>query len=333
MTRRTPSWVTYAVVLAEFAFFIGYLVPRVANIAGYNGYADGILQAHAFLSAMRERFPDEILLVTSERVEGVTLNRLSEIALTPVGGVAGYVFPYLTALNGSDFRVVPRAEFCAMDLPPRGLAILPPALVGPPAPPEASGDLLRFSLASGYGLVMHRNAFVPFVAEFHEVIGGLAFNEHSEPYLRPADEGVQVVPRPWGDQTQYLLVSKSPTMRLTPPDGIEKIGELVFGMHPLHAWPFERIRLQYANPAREVVLTPADFSIANPSITLHDLEAADVTMGEAAFSPPFGGYVFVMHNPKVRLLRTLPDGRGAAAFQLCGSPVAVPATGGERNAR
>jgi hypothetical protein len=137
--------------------------------------------------------------------------------------------------------------------------------------------------------------------------------------LSAADASVRVVKRPWGeDRWQYLFVSPTPRLLLRPIAGLAEVGDLTFDQHPLGEWPFERFRATYANGLPDVEFHVADFGLASQRLSLTNLQSVDVTMGEAAHSQPFGGYVFVVHYPRTRILRALPDST-AEPFRLCRS--------------
>jgi hypothetical protein len=314
MMRRFSPYVADVASLALLGLLL-HLVPMVSNVAGYNGYSGGIINAHRFLLASRELF-DSVTLVTSEPADILNLNRRPEIALPPTGAVPAYIFPFLTALNGTDFRVVDKAQYCSAAARPGDLALLPLTVVGPGDPMEVWGHRVLRRIRR-YGFAFDRSKYSEFLSTGIVPVGDedvepAAFGEHA---FVPLDPSVLVLQRLEGDTESYRFVSRSSTLDLRPAG--HSGADIVFTQEPAIDPPFKTITLDYVRPVRRRVITRDPSKGFDVAFALLNLTAIRVEMAKEAYSPDFKAHVFTIRKPVMRVLRAPPEGAGREPFSMC----------------
>lgn len=314
MKRRAARFLVSVVAVALLGLIL-HLVPMVSNVPGYNGYSAGIVTAHRFLLTVRGKF-GRVVLLTSEPVSSQALNRHPELAFPPTGAVPAYIFPFLTALNGTDFVVEDRARFCAAAPDPRTLILLPRAVMGAGPALELSGDRVLWR-KKDYAFVFDRSMYLPFLSTNVVTIPV----EELEPadfggqHFVPDDPTTLLVHRLEFDGPVYRYVSKSKTLRLRPPAS-DFIGDLTFSQDPARDRPFQRIELEYVNPKRRQTIrsSPGNTTV---SFDMANLKTIHVEMTEAAFNPEFNAYVFSVRVPAMRAVPPLPASISNAPFTIC----------------
>lgn len=295
----------YAVILVTY--FI--IVQRNVHLDPFatpknNAY----VYSHSLLASLAKKQAGPIYLV-ADNTE-TELNRLPEIASMPgrPGGF-GYIFPYLTGINGSNFSVISTSQYHSLDRSDNYLAILPPEIAAKTLEQaEHSPDITL--LASGYGLDAPTELQTSFFEEWAEEH---IFSSHYsagefiiEDLFKQNDDWNSGV-RPWGKVSQTILVSQVPelTLQLKRQHDQSKKGWLSFE-HTPNKWTKASERLLSPHPRITVKHKSGDLKIPARN-RLHlaplDIDSLTITFSESDYIPAFKGYVLFLHNPKIRILK------------------------------
>jgi len=297
--------VFFAFTIAVSVYFI--VLGRNVYISPFDHpQSNPYVYSHTLLSEIAELHSGKIYLVVKNQEKAINKNQ--EIARLPgyMGG-SGYIFPFLTSMNGYDFSIISSENYCSLSEGSVHLSVLSPEVFSELKTNSSCYKNTTTELASGYGidapLAIQDTIFRRFPAEFvlssyFESING-GFQD-----LFINDEAWRISGRPWGSVTQGILVSQ--TIDLTLNINTSKITDrqswLVFGDHPSRvAKAIDR--LTDTLPEISVFRAGTTTSIPATNNTYFvplNTGSISIRFSEDDFIPAFNGYVLFLHNPRNR---------------------------------
>ena len=215
-------------------------------------------------------------------------------------GGEGYIFQFLNSLNGRDFALISIPEYCQIDrkrVASDVYIISPIALVH--TPKICLGYRVKI-LSTGYGLDASKDVIDSTFKHFpYELILSSEYENLKIPAenIFASKSGASVLIREWGVSEQILILSKSPSISLK----LKKLGEgryFIFGPTPSY----------FLNPAPIVSFVGEMGSnsmlplIGGRYFVPPDISEILVTFGEHNYSKHFNAYLFIMHDPKIRVI-------------------------------
>jgi hypothetical protein len=300
-----------AYITALIVFFI--IVERNEYIYAFDSPENNAYSySHSLLSTLTEGYEEEVYLVITAPVPVTKLNRLPEIAKLPgfIGG-SGYIFPFLTAMNGTNFSVISLDQYCSLKKSKLYIAILSPNAAV--SARQNQGNCLMHSgiqLSSGYAIDAGQGILSNLLKKYPEE-KILSNQYHSEDFyietLFKSNDSWTSGVRPWGTVTQTILVGYSPYLSLEIDQNYFKNDEhwLIFDDHPTKiAKVIDRLKtsLPKISISRQGIETPSTYKNGKYFIPLDtDTDTLNITFSEDDYIPAFGAYVLFMHNPKIQI--------------------------------
>ena len=260
--------------------------------------------AHTLLSKVAELHGKKIYLVVGD--SEVQLNKYPEIERLPIStGGSGYIFPFLTSMNGYDFSVITLEQYCSFDLNEEHLAFLSPTTLSNLQNEINCYKTGVIELASGYGIDAPKatleSIFEIFRAEF---LLSSCFESSNIDFfdLFVKKDNWDFGERPWGVVTQGILISRAKSLSLiiNSNNSQRHQGWLVFSDSPSRV---SKAINKLTMPLPELTAlrngrTTKLLSKNNTHFVSSDIDSINIEFSEVDYIPAFNGYVLFMHNPR-----------------------------------
>lgn len=222
-------------------------------------------------------------------------------------GGEGYIFQFLNSLNGRDFALISIPEYCQID---RKQVASDVYIISPMALSHTPKICLGYGvkiLSTGYGLDASKDVIDSTFKHFpYELILSSEYENLKIPAenIFESKSGASVLIREWGASEQILILSKSPSISLK----LKKLGEgryFIFGHTPSYA---SNSIDNFLNPAPIVSFVSEMGSnsmlplIGGRYFVPPDISEILVAFGKHNYSKHFNAYLFIMHDPKIRVI-------------------------------
>jgi hypothetical protein len=259
-----------------------------------------------FIKSISESGSEHIRLVLLKNDSNLNSNPEISGMLGFLGG-SGYIFPFLNALNGKDFKIISIADYCQAD---RESKVNATYIISPTALEQISKTcpgIPIIILSSGYGLDSNE-----------QTISQLFFNFPYEKVLSSDFKSIKISPenifnhdsdtsisvREWGAKEQVLILSKSPSVSLKL-RGLNKSSRFIFSQSPSESKKAFEIffnpkpRLLFLNEGGDIL--DSDFIDGTYFVPLGATEIR-INFNKNNYNDHFKAYLFFMHDLKLRVL-------------------------------
>lgn len=258
-----------------------------------------------FIKAISESGSDHVRLVLLKNDENLNSNPEISGMLGFLGG-SGYIFPFLNALNGKDFKIISIADYCQADRESKVSTtyIISPVALGQISKACPSTSIVL--LSSEYGLDSNE-----------QIISQLFFNFPYEKVLSSEFKTIKISPesmfkhdsdtsisvREWGVKEQILILSKAPSVSLKLKVATES-SRFMFSQSPSvsrKAFDFffnPEPKVLFLNESGDVL--SSDF-IEGTFFAPIGASEIRINFNKNNYNDHFKAYLFVMHDFKLRV--------------------------------
>jgi hypothetical protein len=265
-------------------------------------------------------FIKKISSFADNRVRLVVLNKKEKLNSNPeiskmMGflGDEAYIFPFLNSLNGGDFDIISQSEYCILKKNrDTGYLFIISPIVMTNADNECPKTYLK-TLYSGYGLDANE-LIIDKIFEAFPLEDVLSSKYRDIDVLVEDlfshDSNVKILVRDWGSKKQILILSKYKNTSLKLRSENTKFSKLIFSESPSRS---ERHALAFINQRTKIVLTNEfeqkiyEKPFGGVYLAPVGLIEMNINFGASDYSNHFGAYLFVMHEPKLRVLKLMEN--------------------------
>jgi hypothetical protein len=258
-----------------------------------------------FIKSISESGSEQVRLVLLKNDNNLNSNPEISGMLGFLGG-SGYIFPFLNALNGKDFKIISIADYCQAD---RVSKVSTTYIISPAALEQISKvcpSTPIVILSSGYGLDSNEPIIRQLFFNFpYEKVLSSEFKSvkisHESIFNHDSDTSISI--REWGVKEQILILSKSPSVSLKLRE-LKKSSRFIFSQSPSESKKAFEI---FFNPKPGVFflneggdILDSDFIDGTYFAPLGATEIR-INFNKNNYNHHFKAYLFVMHDFKLRV--------------------------------